>query len=239
MKAALRAYIRRQQFAPDLVGILVNPFFLARRSLWRAISGASGYLGGSLLDVGCGSRPYRALFKVERYVGMEIDSEFTRHSGMADVLYDGSRFPFADGEFQSVLCNQVLEHVFNPEEFLSEMRRVLCADGQLLLTVPFVWDEHEQPHDYARYSSFGLKALLERNGFVVIQHKKLLDNFSLIFQLVNAYLYKVTRTRYAVLNIAVTALLMAPLSLAGLVFGALLPRNADLFLDQLVLARRT
>ena len=73
-----------------------------------------------------------------------------------------------------MLCNQVLEHVFNPQEFLGELGRVLARGGRLLLTVPFVWDEHEQPFDYARYSSFGLKALLEQHGFRVLQHRKLL-----------------------------------------------------------------
>lgn len=238
MMSTVRQFLRRQQFDPGPIGPFVNPFYLARRGLRRAVAAASHHLRGDLLDVGCGSRPYRALFDVERYVGMEVDTEATRRSAAADVYYDGRTFPFADGAFQSVLCNQVLEHVFNPDEFLSEICRVLCPGGQLLLTVPFVWDEHEQPHDYARYSSFGLTALLERNGFAIVHHAKMLDDFSLIFQLVNAYLYKVTRTRVAVVNLAITALLMAPLSIAGLVLGAVLPRNADLFLDQLVLARR-
>jgi SAM-dependent methyltransferase len=239
MMTALRAYIRQQQFAPDWMGIFVNPFFLARRRLWSAVAGTSRHLGGSLLDVGCGSRPYQTLFNVDRYIGLEIDSASARRAGAADVYYDGRRFPFTDGEFQSVLCNQVLEHVFDPDEFLREVHRVLCPGGQLLLTVPFVWDEHEQPNDYARYSSYGLQALLERNGFSIVQHQKLLDDFSLIFQLVNAFVFKVTRTRHAVINFAVTALVMAPLSVAGLLFGAMLPRNEDLFLDQLVLARRS
>src|SRR3546814_6951319 len=55
----------------------------------------------------------------------------------------------------------------------------------LLLTVPFVWDEHEQPYDYARYSTFGLKSLLERNGFNVLTQKKLLADSSILFQLIN------------------------------------------------------
>ena len=58
------------------------------------------------------------------------------------------------------MCNQVLEHVFNPDDFVREIARVLKPGGALLLTVPFVWNEHEQPYDYARYSSFGLRAFL-------------------------------------------------------------------------------
>ena len=103
MTSSLRRFLRTQQFNPGFAGPFVSPFYLARRGLWRAISAASHHLGGSLLDVGCGSRPYRSLFKVERYVGMDIDSEPVRRSGQADVLYDGHQFPFTDGEFQSVL----------------------------------------------------------------------------------------------------------------------------------------
>lgn len=235
----LRNWYRRQQFNPNSMGPFVNPFFLARRALWASIEAASKKLEGSLLDVGCGTKPYRELFKVNRYVGLDIDSETTRRLGAADAFYNlGKRFPFSDREFNVVLCSQVLEHVFNADEFLSEIHRVLDVNGKLLLTVPFVWDEHEQPNDYARYSSFGLKALLERNGFRVIDHRKLLDDTSLFFQLLNAYLFKVTHSRHVAINQLVTALIFAPITIFGVALGKLLPKNPDLFLDQLVLAER-
>ena len=134
----------------------------------------SSKLKGRLLDVGCGSKPYQELFAVDDYIGLDIDNEAMRNRKIADYFYDGTTFPFNDNEYDSVLCNQVLEHVFNPDEFLSEIKRVLKPGGRLLLTVPFVWDEHEQPHDYARYSSFGLKALIDKNGFNVIEYKKIM-----------------------------------------------------------------
>ena len=115
---------------------------------------------------------------------------------------------------------------------------MLGSGGTLLLTVPFVWDEHEQPNDYARYSSFGLKALLERQGFRVLRHRKLLADVSVIFQLTNAYVFKITQTRFTSVNMLVTALVLGPISLLGLVLSALLPKNPDLFLDQLVVAER-
>jgi len=238
MIGVLRRHMRRQQFNPDLSGAFVNPFFLARRELWRGIAAASPALSGPLLDVGCGTKPYRELFATEVYVGLDIDTERTRALAVADAYYDGGRFPFGNAEFRSVLCNQVLEHVFNPAEFLGELGRVLARGGRLLLTVPFVWDEHEQPYDYARYSSFGLKALLEQHGFRVLQHRKLLANVSVIFQLFNAYLFKITQSRFGLVNRLVTAFVLAPFSLLGLILGALLPDNPDLFLDQLVVAER-
>ena len=206
--------------------------------MWKAVSAFSPGLQGPLLDVGCGSKPYRKLFNVEAYVGLDIDSKTARQRGVADAFYDGNQFPFSDGAFQSVLCNQVLEHVFRPDEFLQEIIRVLKPGGRLLLTIPFVWDEHEQPFDYARYSSFGLKALLLRNGFQVVEQRKLLDDFSVLVQLTIAYFFKIGRSRSPVLNLLVTIVFFAPMSLVGMVLGMLLPKNPDLFLDQLVLAEK-
>lgn len=238
MIAVLRTRWHKEQFDPGWLGLFVNPFFIARRNLMRAMRDVAPRLGGALLDVGCGTQPYRALFRADRYVGLDIANAATRARGVADLFYDGGAFPVADGEFDSVLCNQVLEHVFNPDPFVAEIARALRPGGHLLLTVPFVWDEHEQPFDYARYSSFGLAALLKRNGFEIIEQRKLTADSSLFFQLLNAYLYKLVARLPRIACLAVEILLMAPLSLLGLVFGALLPRSPDLYLDQLVLARR-
>ena len=150
MMQLLKALYRRQMFFPSWLGIFVNPFYFARAGLRDAMREFASRLSGSLLDVGCGSKPYRSLFTVDAYIGLDIDSETSRQRGIADQLYDGNVFPFPDGAFDSVLCNQVLEHVFNPDAFLAEIARVLKPGGKLLLTVPFVWDYHEQPYGYSR-----------------------------------------------------------------------------------------
>ena len=133
---------------------------------------------------------------------------------MADYYYDGKTFPFKESEFDSVVTNQVLEHVFNPDEFLSEINRVLKINGKLLLTVPFVWDEHEQPYDYARYSSFGLKSLLEKNGFEILDLRKSVNDYSVLAQLFNAYIYKITRRNIFIKNLALI-LVIAPVTIFG------------------------
>lgn len=232
-----RVYVR-QAFYPGWLGIFINPFFHARAGLVKAVTRMAPSLHGKLLDVGCGSKPYRELFAVDAYVGLDIDTESTRARAIADHFYDGYNFPFADQAYDSILCNQVLEHVFNPDEFLGEIRRVLKPGGKLLLTVPFVWDEHEQPYDYARYSSFGLKALLEKNGLRVLEHHKIGADTSMIFQLMNAYLYKITLKLPNFLRLLIMVTLMAMNNLLGLLFGRLLPDNPDLFLDHIVLAER-
>lgn len=238
MKSKLKTILQRQSFFPTWIGIFVNPFYFARAGLAKAIRRHASALTGKLLDIGCGSKPYQSLFHVEEYLGLDIDTENSRKRGFADFYYDGNTFPVESESFDSALCNQVLEHVFNPDAFLSEIHRVLKPDGKLLLTVPFVWDEHEQPFDYARYSSFGLEALLDKNGFRVIQHEKMGADASILFQLINAYLYKVSAGWHKYIRLTFTVVVMGFINLFGLVVAKVLPKNPDLFLDQLVIAEK-
>jgi SAM-dependent methyltransferase len=225
-------------FLPGIFAIFFNPFYFARKNLSSAILEYSNNVSGNLVDIGCGTKPYRSLFRVESYRGLDIDSPETRCRGVAEDLYDGKKFPYQDGVFDSALCNQVLEHVFNPNEFLSEIHRVLKPGGNLLLTVPFVWDEHEQPFDYARYSSFGLSALLEKNRFKIISHKKLGADATILFQLINAYLFKISQNWPKFGRLLFTIIVIASVNLFGIIAGRLLPKNPDLFLDHVVLAEK-
>lgn len=217
--------------------MLTNPFYFARKGLARHIRDLGPSISGRTLDVGCGSMPYEALYRASEYVGLEYDSPQSRTTGKADVYYDGGAFPFEDASFDSVVANQVFEHVFNPAEFLAEVQRVLKPGGMLLMTMPFAWDEHEQPHDFARYSSFGIRALLEGHGFEVVEQRKSTDDIRAVFQLLNAYIFKKSKA-HGWARAAAMLFLMAPLNILGQLLGALLPRNEDLYLDNIVLARR-
>lgn len=195
-------------------------------------------ISGRTLDVGCGSKPYEQLYGSTEYVGLEYDTPQNRSGKKADYLYDGKTFPFGDGEFDSMVPNEVFEHVFNPDRFLDETHRVLTPGGMILMTMPFVWDEHEQPHDFARYSSFSIRYLLERHGFEIIEQRKSMDEVRVIFQLINTYIYKKTATTNAWLNLVLTVLLMAPFNVLGELLHWVLPRDPDLYLDNILLARR-
>jgi SAM-dependent methyltransferase len=238
MRARLMTYYADEMMRPGFVGLFINPFYFARRELLKAMRELGPEIRGRVLDVGCGSRPYERFVSATEYVGLEIDTPENRRTKLADVYYDGRGLPFPDGSFDSAISNEVLEHVFEPDAFIADIARVLKPKGRLLLTVPFVWDEHEQPRDYGRYSSFGLTALLGKHGFTVLQHRKTAANVKTIFQLLNAYLYKITVTRSLYLNFCVTLVLMAPFNLLGSLLARITPGNPDLYLDNVVLAER-
>jgi hypothetical protein len=122
--------------------------------------------------------------------------------------------------------------------FLAEINRVLKEEGFLLMSLPFVWDEHEQPYDYARYSSFGMKYLLEKHGFQILEYKKTLQDVRVIFQILNAYIYKFTFPSNKILNFLLTVIFISPLNILGEILGKILPQNEDLYLDSVILARK-
>ncbi len=237
----MKRYIQDQQFDPGILGIFINPFYIVRRELRRAMVRMSGRITGRVLDVGCGHRPYERIFKgASEYVGLEYDSPGNRaRFKNIDAWYDGSHFPFADGSFDSVILTQVLEHVFNPDEFLEEVHRVTKPGGTMLLSVPFVWDEHEQPWDYARYSSFGLKHLLEKHGFEIIEHVRTVADLRVPFQLVNCYLHKkLGWIRSYRLRVIAYIVIISPFTILGSVLASILPANKDLYMDNVVLAKK-
>lgn len=119
---------------------------------------------GVLIDLGCGEAPYRTFFEqhAQRYVGVDWSGARGR-----DVVADLNRsLPFADGVAETVVSISVLEHLSEPERMLSEAFRILRPGGHLLLQVPFQWHVHEAPHDFFRYTRYGLEHLLKKAGFI-------------------------------------------------------------------------
>ena len=136
-----------------------------RRLLQTQVRLASSHLRGRVLNVGSGTAErYSPPVEVTEYVRMDISG-----GPNVDVVGRAEDIPFPDASFDSVLSTKVFEHVENPELAAAEVSRILKRGGKLLITVP-QWNElHEEPHDYWRYTKFGLQALFERHGCKLIQ----------------------------------------------------------------------
>ena len=229
---------QNERFSPSLIGLIINPFYFSRKSLNKAMIKLISSLHGVLVDIGCGTRPYEKFANVNKYIGLELDSELNRKRNFANYYYDGDEMPFENKSIDSVLTSQVFEHVFTPDKFLKEINRILKSDGLLLLSVPLAWDEHEQPYDYARYTSFGLSYILNQNGFEVIELIKTSNDFSAVVQLMITYIHKTAYTKNSYINLLITIIIIAPINILGLIISKILPKNEDFYLDNVVLARK-
>ena len=114
-----------------------------------------------------------------------VDWAQSPHPGArsVDVVASADDLPFDAGTADGVLFTQVLEHVVDPRSVLAELHRVLRPGGRLFLTAPLVWELHEMPHDYFRYTAPGLEALAREAGFVEIDVQPRSDCFSTLAQI--------------------------------------------------------
>jgi SAM-dependent methyltransferase len=237
----LRSYIERQYFYPTLLSIFLHHGYLVQKYRLHSIKNISLiFEGGSLLDVGCGTKPYEPLFKVDSYIGLDIANGFhEKDSKLTNVYYyDGKEFPFNDKHFDYVISIQVLEHVFEQEQFLEEMYRVLKPNGLLFITVPFCGYEHEIPYDYGRYTSFGLKYFISKKGFEVIEQHKNGNFIETLTQLFTLYIYERCATKKGYLNVLISVFLCSPFMICGLILSRILPKDNTLYLDNVILAKK-
>jgi SAM-dependent methyltransferase len=117
---------------------------------------------GRVLNAGAGHRDVSPMVDGE-LVNQDIPGGL--HPGDIHVWSPLHDIPVADGHFDAVICNAVLEHVLNPEEVMAEFSRVTRRGGSLYLGVPFMQPEHKDPTDSQRYTVDGLRALCDRHGF--------------------------------------------------------------------------
>jgi SAM-dependent methyltransferase len=124
-------------------------------------------LPGTVCDVGCGTgfllgqlaartTPPHQLTGVDFQLEPGIES---RHAGIRFLEADIEALPFSDGEFDTVICTHVLEHVLNIDRTMAELRRI--AMRRLLIIVPlereyrFTFNPHVHffpyPHSFLRH----------------------------------------------------------------------------------------
>lgn len=124
--------------------------------------------GASICDVGCGTgfllRAIRNKLgsKIERYVGVDfIIPEHFRSEGFEFVEAPIESLPFANNEFDTVVCTHVIEHILDYRRAIAELRRI--ARRRLIIVVPreresiYTFNPHfnffPYPHSFLRAMS--------------------------------------------------------------------------------------
>jgi SAM-dependent methyltransferase len=144
----------------------------------------------SVLDLGCGTKPYESLFRsAERYVGFDIEK-----NDRVDVVGKNWDLPFRDDEFDALISTQVLEHTAKLTETAAEIRRVVKDGGLVFLSVPFAYPVHGAPYDYYRFTKYGILEIFK--GFTVIEMVSMNGYLNTMLRLMNIFLNYIPFSKY-------------------------------------------
>ncbi|PIS15698.1 hypothetical protein COT62_02355 [Candidatus Roizmanbacteria bacterium CG09_land_8_20_14_0_10_41_9] len=179
--------------------LLISPLFIARYYLiedLRAIL-KKYRLKGNLIDIGCGSKPYKNYFSyIGNYRGIDFKT-FSRNKDFPedkpDYYFNHSYvkslvLPFRDNQFGNAVSFQVLEHHADANRMISEMIRVTKSGGYLLISAPFIASLHESPHDYCRFTEYYFQKILKKYHCHILEIRKQGSLFSTIATLLCDYL---------------------------------------------------
>lgn len=141
---------------------------------WRLLrfvrrAAASIRTGQSIIDIGAGELKYKPHFTHCRYVSNDLcvgDQDWNYDE--IDIVSSAYDIPVEAYSFDAVLCIQVLEHLDAPDRAFQEFNRILKPGGRVFLSAPLLAGEHQQPHDFFRYTRYGYATLGERHGFRII-----------------------------------------------------------------------
>lgn len=124
------------------------------------------HLKGRVLDVGCGigdMLSYR-----QNTLGLDVNPlnvDFCQKRQLEAYVMKPDVIPFKDETFDSVLLDNVLEHIEKPSLLFKEMRRVLKSDGILLIGVPGIKGYQSDDDHKVFYDEKKLQALALKNNF--------------------------------------------------------------------------
>ncbi|MBU4380848.1 class I SAM-dependent methyltransferase [Candidatus Parcubacteria bacterium] len=143
-----------------------------------------------ILDIGCSGGPLINLLKENGFMniyGIDISVDainLCKKRGINNVtVMDGTKTLYKDGEFDTIIASDILEHLKDEDSALSEWYRLLKPNGKLILSVPALnslWSGHDEINGhYRRYNKSSLIKRLEKAQFKL--HKISYWNFTLFF----------------------------------------------------------
>lgn len=203
VKISAKTYIKNRIKAlyNGLRGSFLHPQWLVVRFNQSSQSNVADLSGLKILDIGSGdSNVYRMLECNNQVFRLDYPLTNQRYSFSPDIYGDACNLPIADNSQDAVLMFEVMEHVEHPAEVVSEIYRVLSDEGTLYISMPFLYPIHDAPHDYQRFTIYGLRSLLNRYDFDIIHESQHGNSLLVVLQLFNLALLEISN-KFLNLNI--------------------------------------
>lgn len=148
-------------------------FSMHKVMMHQKLNRISPEIKGRWLDIGAGDQPYKKYFAgADEYLTTNTKRHYKANE-IEDIekqttywIEDGKTLPLTDSSLDGVACFQVLSVIDKPEEFFSEIARVLKPGGILLLTTDFLYPVWSKEDRY-RHTAFNLRHISESCGFEV------------------------------------------------------------------------
>lgn len=236
----LRRWIAPLAFTP------LHPQWLVLRARGKTAIFVGEVAHGRVLDIGCGDRwAESVLSETASYVGLDYPTTISLgYVGKPTILGDATFLPFADSSFDTVLLLDVLEHLADPERAIREVYRVLKSGGVFVVQTPFLYPLHDEPHDFYRWTHYGLHALISRCGMEVkkiIHYGNPAETAAALFAvaLAKGVIDAVRRRHFSLLIVPVLVLAVPFFNLSGLLLGWLMPDSRFMPLGYRVIGVKT
>ena len=150
-----------------------HPQWLLFNNNKKNISEIAGFIHGIILDIGCNEKQIKKYLSDRcQYIGLDYyETAIEWYGSKPETFGDAQNLPFADNCIDSVLLLDVLEHLPDPERCLDEVDRVLVGRSVFIILVPFLYPIHDAPLDFHRWTIFGLRKLVQRHNFKIVEEK--------------------------------------------------------------------
>jgi len=142
-----------------------DSLYIVLSDLRLAIDGVKSELPLTILDYGCGGSPYRTLFPSAEY----RRADNLEMGDLDYVLKEGVRVQEKSDTFDMIISTQVIEHIDDPQFYLSECFRLLKSGGKLVLSTHGSFEDHPCPRDYRRWTLDGLRVEVRCAGFETVK----------------------------------------------------------------------
>lgn len=239
--SSINQKVKESFFKDNSISFLINPSYFNRKWIYQWIKNNSWFLSWKILDFWCGRKPYEHLFKYTEYIWLDIQESWHSHTTEEiDIFYDWKHIPFWDNYFDSVLISEVFEHVFTLDETIDEIVRVIKPGWNILITIPFIIGEHEQPYDFWRYTSFWITHILETHWLTIKEIQKKWTYIETIFQLINNYLFDILFVHFSnnVIKWILSLFFIFPLNVLWTLLSFILPNKTNTYLNLVILAQK-
>jgi SAM-dependent methyltransferase len=208
----------------------LHPQWLVTRMQHRRTAWIAGHARGVVVDVGCADGAIKAVLSAATdYIGLDYPATADRLYFTRPAIYaDAASLPLQDASCDTLMLLDVVEHLAAPEAAMAEAHRVLRPGGCALITIPFAYPLHDQPHDYQRYTHHGLSHRLHAVGFREVRIEEVGDAIAaaasnLAIAIAQGALDAGSQRRWRLIALPLAPIMVPLINIFGWIMGALLP----------------